>query len=109
MIYQLFDFYRMNIFLNQFFSRSSKPAKLLFVPGKMCYNLKNLKGLSKSIEEKKYIKIPFLGRIYGIISAIFLRLECCLLLIGFPFWIALKIGMPKGKVGTKKTSTPVFG
>ena len=102
MIYQLFDYYRMNVYLDQFFSRSSKSVKLLFVPGKMCYNLKNLTGLSKSIEEKKYIKIPLLGRIYGIISAIFLRLESGLLLIGLPFWIALKIGMPDGKVGTKK-------
>ena len=92
----LYEFYRMNLIFDRFLSQSAEKGELLFVPGRIYRELKNVSQVREIIVAKKNIKIPFCGRVSGCISGLVLRLKFSSILLGFPFWILWQIKIPSG-------------
>jgi polysaccharide biosynthesis PFTS motif protein len=103
----LYEFYRMNLVFDSFFSQPPQKTKLLFVPGRIYRELKNISQVREIIATKKNITTPFCGRVFACISGLVLQLKYSAILLGFPFWILCKIKIPS--VGTEEKKNYLVG
>lgn len=97
LLLNLYEFYRMNLFFDHIFAPEGKKGDLVFVPGRICSELKNIPQIRERLDEKINLQTSFGAVAYRYASTVFLRVKYCFIVCCFPFWILLKIRIPSRK------------
>jgi polysaccharide biosynthesis PFTS motif protein len=90
----LFEFYRMNLFFERGYNKAIGKKGFLFVPGPTYQKLKKIRHVQQTISRITNVKTPLGGVFYCGLLSLTNRIKYCTLLLCFPFWILLKIGIP---------------
>ncbi|AGB02343.1 polysaccharide biosynthesis PFTS motif protein [Methanoregula formicica] len=90
----LFEYYRMYLFFEKGYRQADGKRDFLFVPGSTYQRIKRLEHVQRKQSSSKNVRIPFAGKLYGIILSLLTRIHSIFIMLAFPFWLFLQIGIP---------------